>query len=291
MADTKDAAEAKDLAEETLETTWQAKLQEADALRLAGNIAEAITVKTEIKTEYAAYKAATKKTLADLEWSLRMMPARWDAKAGSSRTTYTDRLEPKAGPSEQLTAAMEAACRAMGLASTEEGEASAAESNWGQVLAELEDYSISQTIIQELKDAYEYQGFNARLIVMRMGERGVSELHSEEGAAGAYMDRLTLVVIGLMRGANLDKVRKGMREENKTKLDKLIKHFGLQSKPVDSAAITLPRVIATYPAIAMDVMKVVEVGPVRQSTMTGPVPGYPMQMMFSAFPSLIPAAC
>ncbi|EEC12038.1 hypothetical protein IscW_ISCW020358 [Ixodes scapularis] len=131
------------------------------------------------------------------------------------------KLEPKAGPSEQLTAAVEAACRAMGLASTEEGEASAAESNWGQVLAELGDYSISQTIIQELKDAYEYQGFDARLIVMRMGERGVSELHSEEGAAQAYVHRLTLVVIGLMRGANFDKVRKGMREENKTKLDKL----------------------------------------------------------------------
>lgn len=36
----------------------------------------------------------------------------------------------------------------------------------------------------------------------------------------------------------------------------------------------------------MDVLKVVEMGPVRHSTMTGLVANYPRQMMFSVFPSL-----
>lgn len=38
----------------------------------------------------------------------------------------------------------------------------------------------------------------------------------------------------------------------------------------------------------MDVLKVVEVGPVCHSTMTGIVENYPRELMFSAFPSLIP---
>lgn len=163
------------------------------------------------------------------------------------------------------------------------------ELTWGQVLAELGDYAISPAIIEELKAAYEYQGFDAKVVAEQMAARGVSKVHEKEGSkVGAYMDRLTLVVIGLMRGANLDKVRKGMKEANKSKLDTLVRHYGLQSKPVDTAAITLPRVIATFPGLAMDVLKVVEMGPVRHLTMTGLVENYPRQMMFSAFPSLIP---
>ncbi|KAM7282235.1 neprilysin-1 [Ixodes scapularis] len=56
------------------------------------------------------------------------------------------------------------------------------------------------------------QGLDAKLIAQSMAGKGVSSLHKERAKAGAHMDRLTLVVIGLMRGANLDKVRKGMKE-------------------------------------------------------------------------------
>ncbi|CAN7979220.1 unnamed protein product, partial [Ixodes persulcatus] len=189
---------------------------------------------------------------------------------------------------EAVEKAVKAVCEILGVPEVEAQEA-VGEVTWGQVLADLGDYAISPAIIEELKMAYEYQGFDAKLVAELMARKGVSELHRKEGKkVGGYMDRLTLIVIGLMRVANLDKVRKGMKEANKVKLDILIKHHGLQSKPVDTAAITLPRVVATYPGIAMDVLKAVEVGPVRHSTMTDLVENYPREMMFSAFPSLIP---
>uniref|UniRef100_A0AAN0LJ89 Nucleoprotein n=1 Tax=Shoal Cavern virus TaxID=3139881 RepID=A0AAN0LJ89_9VIRU len=201
---------------------------------------------------------------------------------------YAGRLRLKAQRSDAVKTALAAVCTAMGITATEEQEA-AGELNWGQVLAEMGEYTISSSIVEELKMAYEYQGFDAKLVAQQMAAKGVSPLHAKEGTkAGGYMDRLTLVVIGLMRGANLDKVRKGMKEQNRAKLDVLIKHYGLVSKPVDTAAITLPRVIATFPGLAMDVLKVMEMGPVRHTAMTGLVENYPRQMMFSAFPSLIP---
>lgn len=208
--------------------------------------------------------------------------------AGLGAAVYADRLRPTPERSEALLAALERACHALGISAAEEGLVEGAET-WGDVLRDVGDFTVSSEIVAELKSAYEYQGFDARLIAQQMKKAGVSALHRAEGPkAGAFMDRLTLVVIGLMRGANLDKVRKGMKEANRANFDALVKHLGIQSKPVDSAAITLPRVIATFPGMAMDVLKIAELGPVRHSTMVNMVAGYPRAMMFSAFPSLIP---
>lgn len=207
----------------------------------------------------------------------------------AENSVYAQRLKLKAARAESVQKAVEAICDKLGIKATEEQEA-AGELNWGQVLSDLGDYNVSSSIVEELKLAYEYQGFDARLIASTMKAKGVSSVYKKEGdKAGAYMDRLTLVVIGLMRGANLDKVRKGMKEENRIKFDALVKHYGIQSKPVDTAAITLPRVVATFPGMAMDVLKVMELGPVRHATMTSMVENYPREMMFSSFPSLIPA--
>lgn len=206
----------------------------------------------------------------------------------SAEAVYARRLRQAPERTEALKQIVEKACHALGISAAEERDEEGAET-WGTVLRELGDFTVSEDIVAELKSAYEYQGFDARLIAQQMKRAGVSALHRQEGAkAGAFMDRLTLVVIGLMRGANLDKVRKGMKEANRANFDILVKHFGIQSKPVDSAAITLPRVIATFPGMAMDVLKIIELGPVRHSTMTNIVAGYPRALMFSAFPSLIP---
>ncbi|KAM7303208.1 N protein [Ixodes scapularis] len=206
----------------------------------------------------------------------------------SAEAVYARRLRQAPERTEALKQIVEKACHALGISAAEERDEEGAET-WGTVLRELGDFTVSEDIVAELKSAYEYQGFDARLIAQQMKRAGVSALHRQEGAkAGAFMDRLTLVVIGLMRGANLDKVRKGMKEANRANFDILVKHFGIQSKPVDSAAITLPRVIATFPGMAMDVLKIIELGPVRHSTMTNMVAGYPRALMFSAFPSLIP---
>ncbi|KAG0443944.1 hypothetical protein HPB47_014363 [Ixodes persulcatus] len=93
-------------------------------------------------------------------------------------------------------------------------------------------------------------------------------------------------VIGLLRGANLDKARKGTKEAhfgktkyvptgpsvtievNKQKFETLMRHYGIQSKPVETGVATLPRIIAVHPGMALDILKVVEMGPVRHATMT-----------------------
>ncbi|KAG0439787.1 hypothetical protein HPB47_016534 [Ixodes persulcatus] len=206
----------------------------------------------------------------------------------SANTEFANRLQLKGRRAQAVESLVLAVCEELKI-SAAGPEGADGELTWDQVFAELGDYAISPAIIEELKAAYEYQGFDAKVVAEQMAARGVSKVHEKEGLkVGAYMDRLTLVVIGLMRGANLDKVRKGMKEANKSKLDTLVRHYGLQSKPVDTAAITLPRVIATFPGLAMDVLKVVEMEPVHHLTMTGLVENYPRQMMFSAFPSLIP---
>ncbi|CAN8008853.1 unnamed protein product, partial [Ixodes pacificus] len=83
-----------------------------------------------------------------------------------------------------------------------------------------------------------------------------------------------------------------MKEANKTPLDTLICHYRIQSKPVDSAAVPEPSVGtivgAIHPGMAMDVLEVAEMGPVRHATPTNLVLNSPRQIMFSAFPSLIP---
>ncbi|EEC06272.1 hypothetical protein IscW_ISCW003693 [Ixodes scapularis] len=76
--------------------------------------------------------------------------------------------------------------------STTEDEATS-ELNWGQVVSELGVYAASAAITEELKQAFEYQGFDARLVATQMTDKGVSDLHKKEGKAGAYVDRLTLV--------------------------------------------------------------------------------------------------
>lgn len=205
----------------------------------------------------------------------------------SAGEEFAGRLRLKGRRAQAVEEAVQAVCKELNIPAG--GAEEVGELTWGQVLAELGDYNVSSAIIEELKAAYEYQGFNARVVAEQMALKGVSKVHEKEGTkVGAYMDRLTLVVIGLMRGANLDKVRKGMKEVNKSRLNTLVRHYGLQSKPVDTAAITLPRVVATFPGMAIDVLKAVEVGPVRHSTMTGIVANCPGEMMFSAFPSLIP---
>lgn len=208
--------------------------------------------------------------------------------APTPTAVYANRLHQRPARSVELLAALERACHVLGVSAAEGGLVEGAET-WGDVLKDIGDFSVSSDLVAELKTAYEFQGFDAKLVARQMKAAGVSLLHRAEGdRAGGFMDRLTLVVIGLMRGANLDKVRKGMREANRANFDVLVKHYGIQSKPVDSMAITLPRVIATFPGMAMDVLKVAELGPVRHATMTEMVAGYPREMMFSAFPSLIP---
>lgn len=206
----------------------------------------------------------------------------------TATAVYANRLRQKPARSVELLDALEKACHVLGVSAAEGGLVEGAET-WGDVLKEVGDFTVSTDLVAELKTAYEFQGFDAKLVARQMKAAGVSALHKAEGdVAGGFMDRLTLVVIGLMRGANLDKVRKGMKEANRANFDVLVQHYGIQSKPVDSKAITLPRVIATFPGMAMDVLKVAELGPVRHATMTEMVPDYPREMMFSAFPSLIP---
>ncbi|ASY03241.1 nucleocapsid protein [Fairhair virus] len=241
-----------------------------------------------VKAVQATKRVAATPERGESQASTSAPPAR-EEEGPAENSEFAQRLRLKEARTKAVKEAVEAICTKLGIKATEEQEA-AGELNWGQVLAELGDYAISPSIVEELKLAYEYQGFDARLVAATMRSKGVSPIHKKEGdKAGAYMDRLTLVVIGLMRGANLDKVRKGMKEANRIKFDALVKHYGLQSKPVDSAAITLPRVVATFPGLAMDVLKVMELGPVRHSTMTSLVENYPREMMFSSFPSLIPA--
>ncbi|AII01809.1 N protein [Blacklegged tick phlebovirus 2] len=206
----------------------------------------------------------------------------------TAAAVYANRLRQKPVRDPALLDALEKACHVLGVSAAEVGLVEGAET-WGDVLKDMGDFSVSSDLVAELKAAYEFQGFDARLVARQMKEAGVSALHKAEGSvAGGFMDRLTLVVIGLMRGANLDKVRKGMKEANRANFDVLVKHYGIQSKPVDSKAITLPRVIATFPGMAMDVLKVAELGPVRHADMTAMVKDFPREMMFSAFPSLIP---
>lgn len=151
--------------------------------------------------------------------------------APAANAEFAHRLQLREAKTAAVVNTVRAACTALGISTTEADEA-AGELNWGQVVSQVGDSAASTAIIEELKQAFEHQGFDACLVANQMTAKGVSDLHKKEGKAGAYMDRLTLVVIGLLRGANLDKVRKGMKEANKARLDTLIRHYGLQSKPV-----------------------------------------------------------
>lgn len=158
--------------------------------------------------------------------------------------------------------------------------------DWAAVLAEIGDYVASQDFMEEQKERFEYQGFDAKLVAKAMSAAGDSGLY--KGEAAVFRERMTLVIIALMRGAKLDKVRKGMNPDVLGTFDTLVRNYHIQSKPILSTTITLPRIIAVHPALAWDVLKVLELGPVKHATMTALVPNYPRHVMFSAFPALVP---
>ncbi|CAN7939101.1 unnamed protein product, partial [Ixodes hexagonus] len=121
-------------------------------------------------------------------------------------------LKDKVERSEEAKARLKGVLDAFGLMPDE--DVADGERSWASVLIEIGDRGASRELLEELKARYEFQGFKASLVAAEMTRVGPSKLY-ESYEEAAYLDRLVLVLIGLMRGANIAKMEKGMREDAK----------------------------------------------------------------------------
>lgn len=162
--------------------------------------------------------------------------------------------------------------------------------NWREVLEQLDADELSMVSLPFLVKLFEFKGFDAGKLAASIMKLKPSGRFKKAGSdvPSRTMDVLALVVIGMSRGANVEKVRRGLSAEGLVVVNALIEHYGIMSKSEDPMVPTFPRMVAVFPSVAMDLAGKMTLGPVTFNTMASHVRGYPRSMMCNGFPSLIP---
>lgn len=179
------------------------------------------------------------------------------------------------------------------LALRPEGPTEEGALNWRQVLDQLDQEEVDSVHnIQYLVKLFEFHGFNAGKLAMSVMKKAPSghfkKTVGDVQVPSKTMDILAMVIIGMSRGAKVEKIRKGLSDAGLTAVNALVDAYGIVSNTREPLVVTFPRMVACFPSVAMDIAARMTLGPVSHLTMSGIVPGYPRPLMCAGFPSLIP---
>lgn len=135
-------------------------------------------------------------------------------------------------------------------------------------------------------DQFQYQGFNPLKIVQSLHKIKIAKNISDSDFISAVFK---MVAIGLIKGSVNDENIKKMSDEGQSELTALIAEYGIKKgggKRESSSVITFPRVMATFPDIAIRMAKVIGAkeftgGPMLSTRL-------PYYLQVQVFPAVIP---
>lgn len=104
------------------------------------------------------------------------------------------------------------------------------EHSWADVIRQVGDYDTDVGLFESIKQKFEFQGFDTRQVARTLKKEGPSLLYRQHHEA-SYLNRRTVVIIGLLRGAHVTKMEKAMREESKADFRALVAHYKIRSSP------------------------------------------------------------
>lgn len=143
-----------------------------------------------------------------------------------------------------------------------------------------------ETLKSEEFDQFQYQGFDPMKIVQSLLKTKTEEsIGDEQFKTEVYQ----MVAIGIIKGSVNDHNLAKMSDVGKTTIDSLLKKYKIQKgggKGKSSSVITFPRIMATFPDVAVRMTQVIGAkefsgGPMLSSRL-------PSCMKVQVFPSVIP---
>ncbi|AEL29679.1 nucleocapsid [Precarious point virus] len=157
--------------------------------------------------------------------------------------------------------------------------------DWVKFAQEIEAGGWEPEEIQELVSLFQYQGFDAAVILRRIAEcAGKAGIDREE----MLKDIRSMIVLHLTRGNKLSSIEKRLSEEGKKAFAKLRTRYHLTDKAREASDLTLSRIAIANAGLTCRILpQVVNFTAVTHSRMTQLSPGYPAVMMHNAFAGLI----